>query len=244
VPHANLNIANETIRSIPGEVFELLDKCELAVSKTERQITRAQRLAAQTIKREASDSYGIGIKESNTNTFTKEVMQDALINVMKERDEMHSHLVAFRILHTHEMDQIQRKNGLLESKLKFAEQINNKDTAPAAAFFLGQETIPDLNSMTKIEIAMVQNVDDELLALCKQLSSEISSRVAAELEVIRLKESRRIEREVETTERSNLEAEVKFFKQKFEEERNRSNAVKTEKEMWQRSFEELVQNDT
>ncbi len=223
------------------EVFELLDNCASAISKAERQTNRAQRLTKMALKI-SSDTNSTSRPQSSSEGVNK-IIQNALLSVMTERDEALSQLVASRVLHTHEMDQQKRKTEVLDTKLKYKEELDNQESAAAAAFFLGQEKLPELNPMTEIEKNMVQSVDAELLALCRQLSSEISLKVAAELEVIRLKESRKIEREFEMNQRKNLEQQLAYYKRKADEESVRSRVAMEEKEKWRQSFEHLMEKE-
>jgi len=49
-----------------------------------------------------------------------------------------------------------------------------------------------------------QSSDDEMLALCKQLGSEIAARTSAELEINRLKEQLELERKIAHTKEAEL----------------------------------------
>ena len=227
------------------EVFALLHNCELAVARTERQLLRAQVLASaiQDVNQNTAVQPNGGLYSTSKSKIPNKIMQDALASVMLERDETHSALVATRVIHVHELDQQRRKVGILESKLKFLEDSSNRDSAPAASFFLGQTTIPDITSMTRIEKQMVQSVDAELLALCRQLSSEISSRVSAELETIRLQESSIVAHAMELADRAALEEQLEFYKTKAEAESLRCEAAVQETNKWKQAFQRILQSD-
>eukprot|EP00558_Chaetoceros_sp_UNC1202_P002688 CAMPEP_0197245550 /NCGR_PEP_ID=MMETSP1429-20130617/10305_1 /TAXON_ID=49237 /ORGANISM="Chaetoceros sp., Strain UNC1202" /LENGTH=362 /DNA_ID=CAMNT_0042706075 /DNA_START=168 /DNA_END=1256 /DNA_ORIENTATION=- len=241
-PQVKISDVGTEISGISQKAFNLIHNCELALAHTERQLARTKILASQMQKNTAVTKCEKRMEciFPDSRTMNK-VMQDALLEVMVERDKGHSELVATRVFHTHEMDQQRRKIEMLESKLKFMEDMSNRESAAAAAFFLGQETIPDVNSMTRIEEEMVQNVDQELTALCRQLSSEISSRVAAELEIVRLKESRRVERNGELSDRTSIQEQLEHYKQKTEEEAARCKVAIKEKEEWRQSFQRLLE---
>jgi hypothetical protein len=171
-------------------------------------------------------------------------LYETLAAVMVERDEAQSQLMAERVFHTHELDQEQRKVDMLEKKIEYYKMVLNEGTASAASFFLGQEEVPNKNSLGKIEQTMIQNVDAELMELCRQLSSEISTRVSSELEVLRLKESRRIEREMEYIERKTRDNEMNDYNKQLQEiETEKDDALK-EAAKWKQAFEKLVAIDS
>ena len=226
------------------QFFALIQNCRNAVSQASRQTAIASALSVQErcVQRKEEKL------ETNKSTFSASnefsiALHEALMAVMVERDEAQSELVAERVFHTHELDQERRRNEMLEKKIEYMEKLANEDSASAAAFFLGQEEIPNKHTLGKIERAMVQNVDAELMELCRQLSSEISMRVSSELEILRLKESRKIERETDSAERKILEEKVKFFKEKMEEAQAERDAAMKESESWKKSFGEIVSID-
>jgi hypothetical protein len=69
---------------------------------------------------------------------------------------------------------------------------------------------------------MMQNSDEELIALCQQLSGEISARTSASLEIIRLKEGRSIERTHEASEKEALKDELKRVKERLALEQSKA----------------------
>ncbi len=222
-------------------IVSLVESCRGAIHQTKRQTVLVNKLATEVFSSVTSAKEEIKYLPSPSKYST--ALHDALMAVMAERDEAQSQLVAERVFHTHQLDQEQRKIQVLEKKVHYLEKLNNEDSASAAAFFLGQEEIPNKYTLGKIEEKMVQNVDAELMELCRQLSSEISLRVSSELEILRLKESRKIERETESVERKMLDDQVAHYKQKMEEAlAERDSAIK-ETEKWKKSFENIVAAD-
>jgi len=226
-----------------AKIVSLVESCRGAIHQTRRQTVLVNRLATEVFS-STTKSMKEEIKYLPSPSKYSMALHDALMSVMAERDEAQSQLVAERVFHTHQLDQEQRKIELLEKKVHYLEKLNNEDSASAAAFFLGQEEIPNKYNLGKIEEAMVQNVDAELMELCRQLSSEISLRVSSELEILRLKESRKIERETESVERKMLDDQVTHYKQKMEEALAQRDAAIQETEKWKKSFENIVAVDS
>lgn len=224
------------------DILSLLHNCELTVARSERHLVRAHTLSR--IKSPVEIIRKNHDVPRSSNYLKDKIMQQAITSVMLERDEAHTALVSSRVFHAHQVDLQRRKIELLESKLLFIEESSNLNSAPGAAFFLGQETIPDINSVTKIEKEMIQNVDVELLELCRQLSSAISSRVAAELEILRIKESRRVEQAAEAANRAQLDDEVQKYKIKAENETLRREAAEIELQKWKDSYAALLQSES
>lgn len=229
-----------TTTDVPNmsEILSLLHNCEVSVARTERYLTRARILSATKHPILTTPNQREIVRTSTSSSQMKnEIMQDALTSVMLERDEAHSALVSSRVFHVHQVDQQRRKINMLESRIRFMEESSNVNSAPAAAFFLGDEVFPHIDSVTKIEKEMIQNVDVELLELCRQLSSAISSRVAAELEIVRMKESRRVEHAVEAATQSQVEEELSRYRNEAETELRRRLAAEEELQKWKKSYE-------
>lgn len=225
-----------------AQIVSLVQTCKGTISHANRQAVLANKLA--------SERLDCSIKSKKQQVTLAPIqkkysiaLHDALLAVMVERDGAQSQLMAERVFHTHELDQERRKIEMLEKKIDYLKKALNEGSSSAAAFFLGQEEIPNKNSLNKIEKSMVQNVDAELMELCRQLSSEISSRVSSELEVLRLRESRKIEREMESVERKMLDDQVNYYKKKMEEAQAERDTAIRETVKWKTSFEKLVAID-
>jgi hypothetical protein len=238
-------INDETLRDYErnfAKIASIVQSCRSAISQTMRQTVLVNALASEAFHYSATSKKTEVAYPPSPNKYSV-ALHNALMAVMAERDEAQSQLLAERVFHTHELDQERRKIELLEKKIEYLEKLMNEDSASAAAFFLGQEEIPNKNSLGRIEQKMVQNVDAELMELCRQLSSEISMRVSSELEILRLKESRKIERETEGVERTMLDEQVRFYKQKMEEAQAERDAAMSEAKKWKTSFEKVIAID-
>lgn len=227
---------------LPSKYMHLINKCESELIKSNYQILKAKILAStpdQSHSTEATQMKPRMNSASLSNVYN-EAMQEALAAVMAERDEAYVQLLASRVIHSHEIEQERKRGFVLQKKVEHAERFCNADSS-AAKFFLGQE-VSGKDSLGKIEKEMVQDTDEELLALCRQLSSEISLRVAAELEILRLKERRKIEHDNEVTERALLRDEVQHNRKQLEEEIQRRKIAEDDKRRWEQSFKQIINN--
>ena len=76
--------------------------------------------------------------------------------------------------------------------------------------------------------------------MCRQLSSEIESRTAASLEIVRLREGLKIEREAEKTRRDEMQQEIDALKEQVALERSKRQETAKERNNWQHSFHKAV----
>eukprot|EP00563_Minutocellus_polymorphus_P004727 CAMPEP_0181037496 /NCGR_PEP_ID=MMETSP1070-20121207/9433_1 /TAXON_ID=265543 /ORGANISM="Minutocellus polymorphus, Strain NH13" /LENGTH=182 /DNA_ID=CAMNT_0023115217 /DNA_START=115 /DNA_END=663 /DNA_ORIENTATION=- len=164
-------------------------------------------------------------------------MHKALIVAMADRDEAHAQLVASSVLHVHEMETERKKNDRLTRKLVIAEKLNAEGSGAGGSFFLGSDEVAQKHNMSA---NAMQSSDEELLAMCQQLSSEIKSKTAASLEIVRLKESHKIKRETEKTRRDEMQNEIDALKQQLATERLKRAEAEESAKKWQQSFYEAV----
>lgn len=141
-----------------------------------------------------------------------EAIHMALMKVMAERDEAHAQLIAANVLHVHEMEQERKKADHLAKQLEVAQKLLRSANGGPLNFGNDNDK-PEVN-LKRYQDQMTQNVEAELLSLCQQLAGEISARTAAELEIIRLKESRKLERDGELAEKQALRNELKRVKER------------------------------
>ena len=225
-------------------ILGLLHNCEISISKIERFLKTAQTLSTKNSHDSSSRNKLKHLKTSTFNPSPKnKIMQDALTSAMLERDEAHSTLVSSRVFHAHQIDQQNRKIDILQSRIRTMEESNELDSAPAAAYFLGKDVIPHLDHASKIEKDMIQNVDVELLELCRQLSTAISSRVAAELEIVRIKESSQVVHLSEAATRTELEEELSKCKSEIELEKRTRLEAEKEVLKWKKAYKALMETD-
>lgn len=224
------------------EIASLIQNCRGALSQAKRQTVLASKLSSESSvcsTKSEKEEVKLVLSPNKYNI----ALHGALMAVMVERDEAQSQLMGERVFHTHELDQERRKIEMLEKKIEYLLRLLNEESASATAFFLGQENISKKNSFEYIEQLMVQDVDAELMELCRQISSEISRRVSSELEVLRLTESRKIEQEMESNERKMLDEQVAFYKQKMEEAQVERDIAIQETAKWKNSFEKVIAID-
>jgi hypothetical protein len=165
----------------------------------------------------------------------QEAMHAALMKVMAERDEAHAQLVAASVLHTHTAEQEKKKVEILKAQLDEAsKQLSSR---VGAGLFVdkkkkAQEEKEERERLEKLYLAVQQDSEAEIVALCGQLSSEISARTQAALEVRRLKESRTIERQHEAAEKQALREELTRLKERLALEERKAQEAKKDAARW------------
>jgi hypothetical protein len=187
------------------------------------------------------------LPQSVTEQF-QDGMHEALMKVMEERDEAHAQLIAANVLHIHELEQERKRTERLEKKLEFAEARFQATPSLPPMFMglnLGLDEKPRREAERKLqnfEAQAKQDSDAELLTLCQQLAGEISAKTGAALEIIRLKESRDIERSNEAMEKQALKDELLRLKELLVEEQRKNADVYHEKEILKKSYAALAKD--
>lgn len=158
----------------------------------------------------------------------REAMYSALMTVMEERDEAHARMVAAGVLHVHVMEQQKKAVRRLSMELE--------------ALKAQRESVASEQGTMKsrVEKQMQQDSEAELISLCQQLAGEISARTSASLEIVRLKESRQVERENEAAERLALEDELKRTKELLASTTLQLEQARNESRTWQQSYENVL----
>lgn len=175
-----------------------------------------------------------------------EAVHGALMHVMTERDESHAQLMAASVLHMHEMEQERKKvDRLTEQLAAMQELVNAHQKAGGTSLFIDKKPIEQekdkMNGkMTEIQERMLRSSEEEMIALCQQLAAEISAKTSASLEVIRLKENRKIERENERAEKEALKNELKRYKELLAAEERKANEARLEALAWKRACEDAA----
>jgi tetrahydromethanopterin S-methyltransferase subunit G len=176
-------------------------------------------------------------------------MHTALMKVMAERDEAHAQLVSASVLHTHTLEQERKKVERLEAKLEHANKMLAQRNGVVIPRFIGldkkkaQEEQEERDKLQKKQMEMQANSDAEIVALCEQLSSEISSRTQAALEVIRLKENRSIERKHEIEEKEALRDELIRVKEMLAQEQQNSHEARQDADRWKQYYERATSDE-
>lgn len=249
VPIANLPFASaakareeENLRLAKArEVLSFSSLCENELSRAEKQSLLAERLS----KLKSLNKPGMADDASNqtrsvSNLISadqssrfRDAMHAALMRVMEERDEAHARMLAAGVLHVHEMEQQRKKTANLTTELELL-----KKTVPDNVARSHNEKVQDAEALRKLE--RQHDSDAELISLCQQLAGEISARTSASLEILRLKESRKIEQEHEAIEKQALKDEIALLRQQLAQERKKSKLARQESGSWRESFQEAV----
>ena len=245
-----------------AKIFDLLAVCEAEVlraaakgseyvkidtsesEKKEQEETRPQNSHASDAVIN-NDVYEPLLPPSVTEHF-HEAMHDALMNVMAERDEAHAQLIAANVLHIHQLEQEKKKNERLRIELEVAEEMSKLQMPmPNVAQFFGAK--PDDSQRRELEAKMEEferilgkNQDDDIDALCNQLAGEISAKTSNALEILRLKESREIEKKNLSQEKKALQEELKRVKDLLAIERKTHQDAVQDATRWKAMYEQSV----
>lgn len=216
------------------DLCALSDAAVKQLVRAENQSVLAQRFAVSSGRKSAmnvdsgTSRVALLSYEPGSHRF-RDAMYGSLTKVMEERDEAQARLVAAGVLHVHEMEQqrkivqrLQLEVDALKSRQASGDTSDGSDDVRRAARALQQES------------------EAELLSLCQQLASEISSRTSASLEIVRLKESRDLERENERAERQVLEDELRRTRELLAAERAKLERSRRESSNWKESYEEVL----
>jgi hypothetical protein len=248
VPVSNTTApAKQTLReSTAANVLAMSSTCTSELFQAERSgklaIELAEALAPNAANIDvASPSFFEPLLPTHVTEHLQEAMHSALMKVMAERDEAHAQLVSASVLHAHSLEQEKKKVERLQAQLDHA---NRTMTLRRTSLFdkkrKAQEEQEELEKLKKKETEMKQDTDAELVALCKQLSSEISSKTEAALEVIRLKESRSIEKQHEAEEKDALKNELLKMKELLALEKQKFEDAQRESQRWRHSYEKVA----
>ena len=241
-PATNVNTVAES-PSIEN-IHHIIAQCQTELANAARTTLIASSLASSapnvlsTDKGRSEAHLSLSSRSGDKKDVLQEAMHKALVAAMTDRDEAHAQLVASSVLHVHEMESERKKNDRLTRKLVVAEKLNAEASA-GGSFFLGSDEVAQKNK-TSAKTNVIQSSDDELLHMCRQLSSEIESRTAASLEMVRLKEGLKIEREAEKTRREEMQQEIDALKEQLALERSKRQETEKERNNWQHSFHKAV----
>uniref|UniRef100_A0A7S2IKJ8 Uncharacterized protein n=1 Tax=Helicotheca tamesis TaxID=374047 RepID=A0A7S2IKJ8_9STRA len=241
------DVSAKAIQDIPQsaelgtDILAISAACESHLAKARNSSLIAQKLASSSSLHTSSPpkelSHDLNLASLPVSTSDTSSLREALEAVMAERDEAHAKLISANVLHAHEMEQRRRKIEHLTRKLEMAERL--AEGGSSASFFLGQDEI-EKAKLQRYEQELENSVDTELMAVCRQLASEISARTSAALEIIRLKESQKIEHENGLAERQVLQNELNRYKALLMKEQMKSREARRDALEWKRSFESVV----
>lgn len=218
----------ENGNAVIQSVYPLLATTEGLLLRAENQVLLAKRVAGTG----PEPLLGVPVTEMEESptlrisSHFREAMYVALIRVMEERDEAHARMVAAGVVHVHE------KAALRKSMSRLSAQLDE--------FRKRQDGVGVTERLRQVEREMQQDSEAELISLCQQLASEISARTSVGLEIVRLKESRAMERENEATERLALENELRDTKEALARAQMKLERSRRESKLWQQSYEEIL----
>lgn len=234
--------------SLSSEILALSSICTAELMQAERSGKLAAELAKTMSPIGGKDvdavptSFYEPLLPSHVTEHLQESMHSALMKVMAERDEAHAQLVSASVLHAHTSEQQKKRIERLNEQLELAHSKAPQKLAPVFSKKRAQQEIEEAEKLRKKEMErMQQNSDAELIAICQQLSAEISSRTQAELEVIRQKESRAIERQHEIEEKDALKNELLRVKEQLALEQRKSDEARREADKWRESYAKVAE---
>jgi len=163
---------------------------------------------------EAQDTLTQNNFQSKISILPDARVVEALQKAMKERDEAELALKSSTTLFEHELAERNKRITALESK----------------------EAMSVSEASEKVNEAMQQDSDMELLALCQQLTGEIAARTETELEVTRLNEKLEVERKVHTDAMQEMQERIKALEKELNEERGAHSSALTECIKWKQAF--------
>ena len=191
----------------------------------------------------ADESVSLQAIQPNTLSLPPYLLSDGIYSVlnamMLERDEAQSRLTLAEMLHQSERDELKlriddltlqleatklRQDSQMEKNRSEEKSVNTGDTG-----------------RRDHENKAIYDSDIELQSLCQQLAGEICARTAAEISIVRMKESRKLEQEIEASDRQALQKEVVRLQGMMQQMRARENEILQDSRRWRDSLEAVVQ---
>jgi hypothetical protein len=241
----------------PGKLFGLLSTCDAELLRVENSVavnSKAQKTAPKALFPQLAPTPLFPYPKLDSPLLPASVQEqlnqsvhEALISVMAERDESNAQLVGSNVLHVHEVEHEKRKNKMLELELEVAKQRTQTNQPPSGFNLFAQKfdvgLKPDDKQQKDLEAKLKQfrleNNDDMMTALSRQLAVEIHDKTEYEAEIKRMKESEKLKTDNEASENKALKEELKRVKELLAaEEHKKDNAMK-EAEHWKSSYESL-----
>jgi hypothetical protein len=163
-----------------------------------------------------SNPYLEPLLPSTVSSGLRDAMHEALRSVMTERDEAQSQLISSSIQHLHEMESERKQVELAKKKLFVAEDQARRQQGLFAERFKDPKVRATEDLQRYLE-EMVKSSDMEIEALCRQLAKEVSEKTESRLEIVRLKESMKLERETDAAEKRALEEALRKARKQLSE---------------------------
>ncbi len=231
------------------QIFNLLTACEAEIQQIN---TRNE----STKKKESSSTEirPILYEPLLPPTLTEHIhksMKKSLKDAMAQRDEAHAQLIGANVMHSNSLERMRRKNERLEIESTLSHEIARAQLkqdfeAPNLTNLFGgpDERIQKIQKEIDRKIEKVHHAirnddgDAEMMQLCSQLASEISTKTSLALEIERIESTREIERETELSEKEALQNEMRRLRELLEVERQNSSQALTEAAHWKALYEE------
>ena len=102
---------------------------------------------------------------------------------------------------------------------------------------------PKQTELRKHEQELVDNSEQELMAMCKQMTTEITAKTEASLEIARLKEKLKTDQEADSARIGVLRLEVECLRRQLEDERAKTAKATREALHWETSFRGVMKGD-
>jgi hypothetical protein len=223
------------------DLYKTVSICESEVCNAKYQSVLALRLAQESRCQDiqstnlSTPSLAPSFLLSSPSSQFGDAIYSALNKVMEERDNAHTQLVRAEVLHLCEIEEQQKKVAQLQSLLE-AENSTEADQNVKPPH--GKEKMDA--KLNRQESNLHRDADSELLSLCQQLAGEISARTAADMELVRLKEIRRIEQELEAAEKRTLLLDLKLVKEQLLQRNESLELALKDAHCWRESFEEVA----
>ena len=233
----------QTSFAFTQEILACLTSCETDLLRAEHQGRQLQNMFETALEREITRSAATphsvvaAAMAATRNPFLEpllpskiienlhDAMHGALMNVMAERDESNAQLIATSVLHLYEIEAEKKKVDRLNEQLRTTRASANSD----------HKSEKNIKKMSTAEEQMMQSSDAEMIALCQNLACEISEKTSAKLEIIRLKESRNIERENERAEKEALQNELRRCRELLAAEEQKVHQAREEALAWKKT---------
>jgi len=231
------------------QIFNLLTACEAEIQQidTKNESTKTKEVSFAEIQ-------PIFYEPLLPPTLTEHIhnsIKKSLIDAMAQRDEAHAQLIGANVMHSNSLERMRRKNERLEIDSTLSHEIARAQLrqdleAPNLANLFGRpdERVQKIQKEIDRKIEKVHHAirnddgDAEMMQLCSQLASEISTKTSLALEIERIKSTRQAEMETELSEKEALQKEMRRLRELLEAERQNSSRASTEAAHWKALYDE------
>jgi len=143
-------------------------------------------------------------------------LQEALMDTMRERDDIQAQLLASTLMHAHQIE-CERKNvESIKKKLILVEQKDSARDRRQGLFSERTNEVSTINLQKHFE-KQLEDSEQEIYNLNKQVAKEVSEKAQATLEIERLKQMQQLEKKSHALEMKNLVEELNEVRKQLEE---------------------------